>query len=273
VQPSSLIFVAVVAIWVAFLLQHWVRRREAMAIARSVDRFSEAMRLLDRTPVRGADTPRLGLGALSAAAAGSPLVARSRVGSAQPTGPLAAQGLSQVGPVRQAAPRRAVAGRLARRARATALLLALAALPASVAGSATGALPWLSVPAAGAVLAWGVATLRYAAVRAHTRARLDRSIAASRRLTPAVPPAAIDADLLESTTRPASPGERAASRSGLTGPTWSPVPVPRPTYALKDPAPRPEPQPVPVTPVPVTPVPEPAVRPAAEPVARRAVGG
>ena len=51
-QPSSLIFVAIIAIWAAFLVQHWVRRREALSTARSVDRFSEAIRLLDRTPAR-----------------------------------------------------------------------------------------------------------------------------------------------------------------------------------------------------------------------------
>ena len=50
-QPSSLIFVAVIGIWAAFLVQHWVRRREDLATARSLDRFSEAMRVLQRSPV------------------------------------------------------------------------------------------------------------------------------------------------------------------------------------------------------------------------------
>jgi hypothetical protein len=48
VQPSSLIFLVLIAFWAAFLLQHWVRRREYLATARSVDRFSEAMRVLER---------------------------------------------------------------------------------------------------------------------------------------------------------------------------------------------------------------------------------
>lgn len=48
VQPSSLIFLVIVAIWAAYLVQHWVRRREHVATARSVDRFSEAMRVLER---------------------------------------------------------------------------------------------------------------------------------------------------------------------------------------------------------------------------------
>ena len=47
-SPSSLIFLVIVAIWAAYLLQHWIRRREALATARSVDRFSEAMRVLER---------------------------------------------------------------------------------------------------------------------------------------------------------------------------------------------------------------------------------
>src|SRR3954453_8891545 len=52
VQPSSLIFLVIVVIWVAYLIQHWVRRREHLATARSVDKFSEAMRVLERrTPL------------------------------------------------------------------------------------------------------------------------------------------------------------------------------------------------------------------------------
>ncbi len=43
---TSLLILLVVAIWAAFLLQHWIRRREVVTTARSVDRFSEAMRVL-----------------------------------------------------------------------------------------------------------------------------------------------------------------------------------------------------------------------------------
>ncbi|WP_299518636.1 hypothetical protein [uncultured Serinicoccus sp.] len=45
---SSLIFVVILAVWAVYLVQHWVRRREHLATARSVDRFSEAMRVLER---------------------------------------------------------------------------------------------------------------------------------------------------------------------------------------------------------------------------------
>lgn len=46
--PSSLIFAVILAVWAAYLMQHWVRRRDHVATARSVDRFSEAMRVLER---------------------------------------------------------------------------------------------------------------------------------------------------------------------------------------------------------------------------------
>ncbi len=57
-QLSSLIFLVIVAIWAAYLIQHWVRRREHVATVRSVDRFSEAMRVLERrTPLPELSTP------------------------------------------------------------------------------------------------------------------------------------------------------------------------------------------------------------------------
>lgn len=50
-QASSLIFLVIIAIWAAYFIQYWVRRREHLATARAVDRFSESMRLLElRSP-------------------------------------------------------------------------------------------------------------------------------------------------------------------------------------------------------------------------------
>jgi hypothetical protein len=48
VDPSSLIFVVIIGIWAVYLVQHWVRRREQLATSRSLDRFSDAMRVLER---------------------------------------------------------------------------------------------------------------------------------------------------------------------------------------------------------------------------------
>lgn len=48
--PGSLIFVVIVAIWAAYLLQHWVRQREDAAATRSVHGFTDAMRVLEKRP-------------------------------------------------------------------------------------------------------------------------------------------------------------------------------------------------------------------------------
>jgi hypothetical protein len=59
VDPSSLIFLAIIAMWAAYLLGHWVRRRDQLATARSIDRFSESMRVLERrTPTRPVSAAR-----------------------------------------------------------------------------------------------------------------------------------------------------------------------------------------------------------------------
>ncbi len=46
--PSSLIFVAIVVAWGAYLLPRWVSRRDALGQARGLDRFSSGLRVLDR---------------------------------------------------------------------------------------------------------------------------------------------------------------------------------------------------------------------------------
>jgi hypothetical protein len=87
VDPSSLIFLAIIAMWAAYLLGHWVRRRDQLATARSIDRFSESMRVLERrTPTRPVTAARptarayvvAPVRAPVRAAAGRPVVDRGR---------------------------------------------------------------------------------------------------------------------------------------------------------------------------------------------------
>lgn len=47
-QPSSLVFLVIIGMWAVFLAQYWVRRRDHIATARSVDALSETMRVLQR---------------------------------------------------------------------------------------------------------------------------------------------------------------------------------------------------------------------------------
>src|SRR3954471_12060981 len=46
VHPSSLVFVAVVGLWAAYLLPQWIRRRDALGASRTKDRHSGALRVL-----------------------------------------------------------------------------------------------------------------------------------------------------------------------------------------------------------------------------------
>jgi hypothetical protein len=48
VDPSSLIFVAIIGVWVAYLVPHWLRRRDELSQSRTPDRFSGGLRVLQR---------------------------------------------------------------------------------------------------------------------------------------------------------------------------------------------------------------------------------
>ncbi|MGG5258105.1 hypothetical protein [Phycicoccus avicenniae] len=47
-SPSSLIFLVLLGVWAAYFVQYWIRRRDHLATARSVEQFSAAMRVLER---------------------------------------------------------------------------------------------------------------------------------------------------------------------------------------------------------------------------------
>ena len=200
-QPSSLIFVAVVGIWAAFLVQHWVRRREDLATARSADRFSDAIRVLERRPIVSSSEARptleTRLASLSPqpapAPSASPLIARStRIVSAAGVRPeviIRTPDAAQPQPVKRP-PRRPVArtsvsrkGMLGRRLRAFVALAALVAIPVTVGLAIADLASWWSVAAAAATLLLAVIALRAAAVRErtgrHTGAQLDLARASS----------------------------------------------------------------------------------------------
>ena len=219
VPVSSLIFVVIVAIWAAYLVQHWLRRREDAAANRSVDGFSEAMRVLEKRPILPSTelrTPRPHSYSVSparvarptvdvkhAARAGgrrSPLVARRpEVQAAEAALPAQHLGARQADAVRDeqyaaAASASELGGQPARRVsmaqrriRAILLLSALAWLPASVTLAITGVLMWISVPFAFltvvAVLVW----LRTEAQADRLRAAAARGVRRVRRARPSIP--------------------------------------------------------------------------------------
>ncbi|MEO8556884.1 MAG: hypothetical protein ABI474_09455 [Actinomycetota bacterium] len=255
VQPSGLIFLVIIAIWAAYLLQHWVRRREHLATARSVDRFSDAMRVLERRiplPESDLSLPQPRSYSVSPARSSRPEVVVKR---AQPQTPTVRE--------RPAAPSHSVglfhalARMPMRRVRGLSFLasLSLAVVVSVLAGFSV--LAWWSVLIAVATLAATVASLRHAAVaeraahrpglpaRASTVAPVRSASAGAVARTaargePVVAPTADGAaDLSELGETAAATEAVSPAEVDLTG--WAPVPVPPPTYTLKAKAERPAP--------------------------------
>jgi len=273
VQPSSLVFLILIAIWAAYLLQHWVRRREHLATARSVDRFSEAMRVLERrTPLADLELSmpaRPRSYAVSLARPSRPEVVAKGAPAVRPEIPsAAAPAAASDSPVRPTRTFRVLAGVSARRVRGLSLVLSFV-LAVSVAALAAGSLlPGWSVPVVVGVLLADVTWLRHAAVseraagRAQARARRSAPGAArddvrdtdyfeaepSSRVESEIQ-AAYDAEAAYDGQPPVAREVVQSVGSTVVDPSaWAPVPVPPPTYTLKakaaDPAPVPEPEPV-----------------------------
>jgi membrane protein implicated in regulation of membrane protease activity len=260
VQPSSLIFLILIAIWAAYLLQHWVRRREHLATARSVDRFSDAMRVLERrTPLPALDLsgPRPRSYAVSPARPSRPQVA------AKPVRPRRTQVPARPQPaVRPTRVFHVLAGVSARRLRGLTLLVSLLLALAVPSLAVVSLVPWWSILVVAAVLVADVGWLRKVAVSERATGRAGGSGAgearsADERFSYFEPESEYGSEpeprpehqvgtqggAAEATEPVASPVE-----ADLSG--WAPVPVPPPTYTLKakapDPVPVPEPEPAPV---------------------------
>lgn len=284
-QPSSLIFLVIVAIWVAYLIQHWVRRREHLATARSVDKFSEAMRVLERRSPLPESKPVTSAAAVGVAGSGArPAVVVKR---ATVSSPLRARDGGPLPPVHsvppmELVPHRTVAQTLLRRVRGMAALLTLLAVPVTVLLSTLHVLKWVSVAIAVAVLVAVVAWLRVSAIREQAARRARRAqareleanggsavpvqvLARARRSTGAsggqdstgIP--AAKAGVSEPRLAPRHTGSSTSAVLGVTAVAngaraatsvpadgaaaqgeWQPVPVPPPTYSLKETAHRPE---------------------------------
>lgn len=265
VQPSSLIFVLVVAIWAVYLLQYWIKRRDHLSTVRSVDRFSAAMRVLD--------DHRMGRGV------GEPTPRSYSVAPTRAARPEVTVKHAEAPPVRvaaQSARVEPVAG-VPRRLRGLVLLTAVTLLPVVALVAAFGPLPWwtVAVPGVGTVVAF--AWLRQAVVaersavrrvrverRREVAPRVERSVAPTRTAAPAAsirtaaPVAAVSrstrvydvvedqAPVVDEVIEPVAQKPVAEPEPG----TWQPTPVPRPMYTMKAKAERPAPAPMPAAPAP-----------------------
>jgi hypothetical protein len=192
VDPSSLIFVVIVGIWAVYLLQHWVRRREQLATSRSIDRFSEAMRVLERRAPIPVALPTVqnrpyvvaqaaGTAQVSREPASSPEVAMKQAPMSRDDrpevgrGPVATRGR---GPSRGVASARAARPRAPRRThrlRALILLTLLVAMPACWAAHEWGTLLLWPTALVTAALVLDLLYVRAVARRASARRRLATS--------------------------------------------------------------------------------------------------
>lgn len=217
VQPSSLVFLVIIAVWAAYFVQYWVRRREHLATARSVDQFSESMRVLERRlPLPAADlsTPQQRSYAVAPARPARPQILVKRAAPAESRAE---------GPAESATPRaadrrdvRPVDGRderrAARRTRAMIMLGALSTVLVSVPLVALGLLPMVTllVPlvSIGVAVVWVRATA-VAEQRARRAARASAAPAPARRPRQAMPVAASPREETVAETAPVNEPEAA----------------------------------------------------------------
>ncbi|AKT50217.1 hypothetical protein [Arsenicicoccus sp. oral taxon 190] len=271
-QPSSLVFVVVIGLWAAYLTQSWMRRREHLQTARAIERYAEAMRVLDRPSVAPVVTSVRSYAA-------SPL--RARAGATRVARPGRGHATSSTAVASGAGARRP--RRAARVVRSLTLLLSVLATVVLVVLAVLRVLPvW--APAVGAALVLvTLAGLRHSARRRSPRIELrTRSAAPAAPATlespvPLASPVAGPIDRPVDVDRPmdgiADSGARESAAPATATATaapfdvrafdepvaepvhiepeplepgqWRPVPVPLPTYTLKAPVQRSAPAPLP----------------------------
>ena len=250
VQPSSLIFLVLIAIWAAYLLQHWVRRREHLATARSVDRFSDAMRVLERpSPLPEFD---LSVSRPRSYAVGPAHHSRQedvvkRTHFVRPDVPTASDVVASAAAVRPTRVFRILGSVSARRVRGLSLLASLLLILVVSALAVVSVLPWWSVPAAGVALVVDVVLLRRVAVAQRVARRnigQTRESASGSAGRAARQPTYFEEEpeLAESEPEVTGAGEITEpieSPAPVDPASWAPVPVPPPTYTLKAKAPDP----------------------------------
>ncbi len=259
-----MIFLVLIGVWAAYFLLYWVRRRDHLATARTVDQFSASMRVLElRAPL-----------ALHEPAPRSYSASPTRATPIQAPAPAPAPAARRTGPAQV----RVTPMQPSRRVRGLTLVLGLVATLATAPLSALGYLLWPLAAAPAAVAVGGLLWLR-SGVSSQTRARrLALEARRGLRERPSssvevvnVPAASVEPVAPTTHDDPAEPSaEQVADRSApydaavaaSAGPlglfvdeddiplTWDPIPVPRPTYAMKAKAERPAPPPAETTPAP-----------------------
>jgi len=208
VDLSGLIFVALAIAWAAYLIPKALRHHDDVARGRSVDRFSQSLRVLAHREPVSARMARLVVAPAGPAGAAE-VTTKSSAVAASPDGLYAA--------------RRLATSRATRRRRRV-LSVLLLVLVAVVAACATGRLSWPSVAIPVALLAAWLVACRLMVKK--ERAWLP---------TAAAHPDAVDLVECEESA-PTGPIATVAPAETAAEGLWDPVPVTLPTYVSKPPA-------------------------------------
>jgi hypothetical protein len=207
VDLSGLIFVALAIAWAAYLIPKALRHHDDVVRGRSVDRFSQSMRVLARREPVSARMARLVVTPARATAG----VAGTTPSAAEPA------------PDERYLLRRAATSRATRRRRRV-LSVLLLALVAGVAVCATGRLSWpyVAVPAL-LLLGWLVAC--------RLMVRSERG-----RRPSVVVAEPTDEPALDEPAAPTATSVQVSEAAAVDPRLWDPVPVTLPTYVSKPPA-------------------------------------
>jgi hypothetical protein len=207
VDLSALIFVALAVAWAVYLVPKALRHHEDDVRSRTVDRFSQTMRVLARRDAVDRKSTRL----------------------VAPSAPVVAE---QVQPAPSPAARRAAVQRATKRRR-NVLALILVATLAVTGVAAFGVISWSYVAIPGGLLgAWLVAC--------RIMVKGERKALAPSSRMPMVEPVETDAEPAEEPTAPAAEvdvdpmADTSTGMAAIVDPAlWDPVPVTLPTYVTK----------------------------------------
>lgn len=228
---SALIFVALAVAWAAYLIPKALKHHEIDRVSRSVDDFSDRVRVVARREPVAAGKAELVVGSGNASKAGKKERSTAQDPAEAPT-PEPAAAPASLTPT-QVRARKAAAKRAAqRRRRVLTALLALDLAVVAVAASGRLGWAWVAIPAT-LLVAWLVAcrlmvrTERAARAEAAAPVRKRRTTLADEAI--AEEDAAVQVEASDNTEEiPAVAEEAPVDPDG-----WDPVPVTLPTYVAK----------------------------------------
>jgi hypothetical protein len=219
VDPTSLIFVALAIAWAVYLVPKAVKHHDEVVRSRSVDRFSQTMRVLARREPVNRRNARLVV--TPGRGAQAPIVTTKPASSAvEPT--------PEPAPVSRAAVQRATR----RRRRVLGLILFSLVAVAAVAGFGLISRWYVAIPA-GLLVAWLVACRVMVKSERRVRVAAAAPVRASTAPATQVPASATCPDLDAAYGAHAS-NDDTSTTPAITDPAlWDPVPVTLPTYVTK----------------------------------------